>query len=897
MRIPLFVSASGILVVVALGFAVGLRVLAGTFERRCVRAWYRAWLGLAVYAATAGLALLAVNVPALTPLRELFSATSLIAAAVHLHALAEGTWDLAVPGEKLPRWQSLLLGVAFGIALLLVLLPDGALGLSSMQMYLARIVLVAIAWAVAYAAAGVLILRRLAPQAGISRATLAISLLSYGALRLIEPAMHFVGPSPILAQVLSFGGLPLLVGLGAGTLMVLLEVEHERAIHAIEASATAERSASEAEALLATALAGSADPVFVVAPDGKLLTFNARFREIVAAVLGVEPQAGTPLDALFGGNTPGFWHEAFSRALCGEAQHRIEPLVLRPADAPRMFAIRVTPVLRDGAAVAALVVAHDATEEERLRSVLARRDRWFRSLIENASDILLEISPDLSIDYASPAVERILARSAELLPGTSLLAIVHTEDAERVRVALARFFAEDPDAPATVPFRTQHADGSYVQLEASARPFQEPDGTPHLILTARDVSERHRLESALMAARRLESIGRLAGGVAHDFNNLLTVMLGNVAVLKAGEDGPEAQADHVEELARAVSRGSELTKRLLAFARQRNVEPRPTSLDAFFRDLAPLLRRLLGNERTFVLESDPSAWPVLVDTGAFEQAIVNLVANARDATSGGDRVRIAVENVTLTAGPAESLRMDVGDWVRIDVEDSGAGMDETVLEHVFEPFFTTKERSGGTGLGLATTYGSVAQAGGHIRVRSTVGCGSTFSIYLPRSRELAVRARTPEATQLLRAAEGEVVLLIDDDRAVRDVTAKLLRRIGYTVLVAEDGHAGLAQATDPAQRIDVVVSDVVMPGLGGLEAVALIREQRPGLPAVFISGYNAEAARWQERESAPGPLVAKPFAIGELATRIREELDRPREVTARDLVANDVAGPAGQAAS
>lgn len=882
MRIPLFVSAAGILLVIAAGFALGLRVLSGTFQRPYVAAWSRSWAALGVYAAAAGAALLAANRPELQALRPVFGITSLVAAWVHLHSLGVGIRDLCTPDEPLPRWRVHLVGALVLVAIAMVLAPPLAVWPTPMQRYLGRLVLVALAWGIAYYHAGLTVLRHFPAIAGIGRATLAMSLIAYGSLRVLEPLMHLVGPAPVLAQVLTFGGIPLLVGLGAGMLMVLLEAEREHSVSALEARTTAERSATESEALLATALASSTDPVLVVGPDGLLLTFNERFASTVQRVRGVTPAVGMPVSLLLGSDALAFWRDAFRRAMCGESQLRLEPLVLAAGDEPRMFALRVTPVTRAGATIGVLVVAHDATEEERLRVALARREAWFRSMIENSSDIILEMSPDGTIDYASPAAERILGLRADSLPGTSALALVHPDDLPVVRDALNRAFARDATVPTAVAFRARAASGEFIQLEASSRPFTEPDGSPHLIVSARDVRERVQLEHELTAARRLESIGRLAGGVAHDFNNLLTALLGNVTMLRAHTDGSDEARELLDEVTHSARRGAELTKRLLAFAKRQQVEPQIVAPEAVIQELQPLLRRLLGEPIRLDLALAEGLWPIHVDVGAFEQVLINLVVNARDAMPTGGTLHIRAENETIGESGREGLAVPSGDWVRVEVQDTGVGMEPGVLAHVFEPFFTTKDRSGGTGLGLATSYGTVAQSGGYLRVDSQPWVGSTFSIYLPRSApppeaesrtEAPTHAAAPATPPLPRAREEETVLLMDDDDAVREITSKLLRRLGYTVLVAADGDEGVALAATTAQRIDLVISDIVMPRMNGLEAVSRIRGLRPEVPIIFISGYTDQASLWEADETPPGPLLPKPFSLEELAAETRSALD------------------------
>jgi two-component system cell cycle sensor histidine kinase/response regulator CckA len=873
-RIPLFVTASGILLVIALGFAFALARLSAAYHRRYVREWQFTWVALALYALTAGVALVAVNVPALTPWRPAFSLISLLAAWWHLRSLGVGMRDLCAPGELLPAWKEWVLGALLLSAVALIVVPVEPRSTAAFQLYLGRISLVAVAWGVAYGAAGWTILRRHSEATPLARGTLGWSLVAYGVLRLLEPLSHLLGPSPILAQVLTFGGLPLLVGMGGGMLITLLEVERTRALRESDARTSAERTATASEAALATALASSADPVLIVDPDGRIKSGNARFVELVRQITGIDVRIGGAIEALMDEPTRAFWKEAFPRAVAGEAIVRRQPFRVIPGEAPRLYAVRLSPVRESGRIIGVLVVAHDATEEERLRDAMVRREAWFRLMIENASDIIFQVSPDGSIEYASPSLERLLGRPPESITGHSGFDFVHPEDVPPLRDAMLRSFARDDTVPSTVPFRARRDDGEYVQLEAVSRPYTERDGSPHLIVVARDVRERLRLEGELLSARRLESVGRLAGGVAHDFNNLLTAVVGNVSLLRERAATDPGVLAHLGEIEHAVQRGAELTRRLLAFARRQLIEPRLLNLGVQVRDLEQLLRRLLGD--AIVLETAVPAqlWTIRADPTSLEQVLVNLAVNARDAMPQGGTLRIAASNISVSDSGLEDLNIPQGDWVRVDVSDTGVGIEEGLLGHIFEPFFTTKERSGGTGLGLATVYGAMTQAGGHVRVRSVRGQGTTFSLFFARVVATPAPARTSAHTGIPRAADGEVVLLVEDEAGVRDVTAKLLRRLGYEVLSAEDGERAIAVVAAGPQRLDLVISDLMMPGINGVETVRRIQALRPGVPAFFISGFSEEALRGREGMPSEGRLLAKPFTVEELGLAAAEALGR-----------------------
>lgn len=873
MRIPLFVSASGILVVLAVGFAWAFQSLASRYERGYVRAWRASWWAIAAYALFAGLALLAVNIPAVAEFRIVFSLGSMAAAYFHARALLDGMQRLCLPDRAASPWPMRAVTLLLISAAVLALLPAEPRSDESMRLYLGRISLLALAWGTAYAAAGTLMLRRPPGESGLGRNVLLIALFSYAALRIGEPATHFLGPNPILAQFLTFGGLPLLVGVGAGMLITLLEVEQSRAVTEMEARSAAERTATKSEAVLAAALATSTDPVLVVNRDGMLVSANRRFVELVAQATGMAVTPGMAIESLMDEPTLAFWKDALPRVLAGDPLVRHKRFLFRAQTEPRSFAVRFTPVREGASIIGALIVARDSTEEERLRHEMARREEWFRSLIENSSDMIFQIRADGLIEYASPSVDRILGYDHTQLIGHTGFEFMHADDVPTIADAIRRSLARDVSVPTVVPLRARTASGDYIPLEGVSRPYVERDGSERLIVALRDVRERRRLEDELTGARRLESIGRLAGGVAHDFNNLLTAVAGNITLLKMKTEAMPGLSEHLVEIEHSVQRGAELTRRLLAFARQQRIEPRVLSIAAQVSDLERLLRRLLGDNILLDLDVPASLWSVRADPTAFEQVLVNLAVNSRDAMPHGGSFRVTGQNVTVGPSGRESFNLAQGDWVQVQVEDTGGGIPPELLGRIFEPFFTTKSDRGGTGLGLATVYGAVTQMGGHIRVDSVVGRGTTFTMFFPRivaAHETAMPAPKPS---LPMAKPGEVILLMEDETPVRDVTTKLLRRLGYEVMAAADGETGVEMSDTYAGTISIVVSDIVMPGIHGDVACARIRERRPGVPVLFISGFSQEALRWQDGMPASARLLPKPFTLDDLAHGVRELID------------------------
>ena len=875
MRIPLFVTASGVLITVALGFAWTFRRLSATYERPYVRTWTWTWLYLAAYGGFAGLAVLAAEVPALQPFRLLASLLSMLSAWLHLRSLLDGTHALCCPDRPQAAWPRIAITGAVAAAVTLALVPVERGTALAFSLYLSRLVVLALAWALAYGIAGVQLLRQPSTAAVLGRSTLLLSLLMYAALRLAEPAAFFVDAAPVLAQFLTFGGLPMLVGVGAGMLITLLEVEHSLVLRETGARSAAEQSATASEAALAAALSTSSDPVLIVDREGLLVAANPAFFDLLTQLTGMRVRPGIPIVDVMDAPTRAFWEAIVPRVLAGEAVVTRKRFAFPGQDAPRAFATRFTPVREGGRIIGVLAVAHDTTEEERLRGELAHREEWFRSLIENASDMIFQVTGEAVIEYASPSVWRLLGYDHTALIGRSGFEFMHPDDVPTVADALRRSLAHDDTVPTVVPVRVRHAQGEYLPLEGVSRPYVDRDGGERLIVALRDVRERQRLEHELTGARRLEAIGRLAGGVAHDFNNLLTAVAGNVTLLKLKAAEQPGLPEHLDEIEQSVQRGAELTRRLLAFARQQVIEPRTLHIAAQLLELDRLLRRLLGDQILFDMDLPPGLWSIRADPTAFEQILVNLAVNARDAMPRGGTFRITARNLAIGASGHESLNLAKGEWLRLDVEDTGTGIPHALLERIFEPFFTTKESSGGTGLGLATVYGAVTQMGGQIRVDSVEGRGTTFSLFFPRVVAPSEASVAPQKAPLPRALPGETILLMEDEAPVRDVTAKLLRRLGYEVIAAEDGETGVELAAAREGPIALVISDIVMPGIHGDTACARIRERRPDVPVLFISGFSLEALRWQHGMPAGAKLLSKPYSLDDLAHAVRQMIALP----------------------
>jgi signal transduction histidine kinase len=427
-----------------------------------------------------------------------------------------------------------------------------------------------------------------------------------------------------------------------------------------------------------------------------------------------------------------------------------------------------------------------------------------------------------------------------------------------------------PDAGYNLEFRIVLPDGSVRWMHDRAFPVPGEPGVPRRVAgLCSDITEQKLLEEQLRHAQKMESLGRLAGGMAHDFNNLMTAVLGHASFASAGlPDGHEARAE-IAEIEKAARRASDLTRQLLAFARIQLVSPSTVDVNELLTGLDALLRRLIGEDVELITVLEPDPLCACVDPRQLEQVLVNLAVNARDAMPGGGRLVLETAEVTLREGAR--LPLPSGRYARISVRDTGHGIPEELREHVFEPFFTTKDPGKGTGLGLATCYGIVRQCGGHIAVESAPGAGTCFEVYLPRVegpstvRPSSERGPVPGGT--------ETVLIVEDEAAVRRMALRVLEAQGYRLLEAGDGVEALARAQEHAGPIHLLVTDVVMPRMGGIELARRLHALRPETRVLHVSGY-VERSLWDRPASEVGvAFLHKPFLPAELARKVREVLD------------------------
>jgi PAS domain S-box-containing protein len=608
----------------------------------------------------------------------------------------------------------------------------------------------------------------------------------------------------------------------------------------------------------------------------------------------------TPVVDLF--DQPQAWAELWRSLIDGETMARpVEFLAHRFDGAPTHLEVSASRWLDDSRAFVTAILrdvnerhATDAalrrlneTLEERVALALAER-KLLADLFETTDAVIFVAD----LDHRLMAVNRAAADELEIVYGVRpqvgdcLLDLVadHPEDQSAMRTLWGRALAGEA-------YSIVHAFGSPEQRRHYEMKFEilrDADGRQiGAYQFVYDVTERlqrqqqlARTEEALRQSQKMEAIGQLTGGIAHDFNNLLTGIIGAMDILKrrlsAGRYDDTQR--FMDAASTSASRAAALTHRLLAFARRQPLDPKPLEPNRLIRGMEDLLHRTLSEQIVFETRLAPDLWLTLSDPNQLENAILNLVINARDAMPSGGKLRIATENRSVTeAFSFGQEEVSAGDYVVVSVKDTGVGMDAEMISKVFEPFFTTKPLGQGTGLGLSMIYGFAKQTRGHVQIESRVGEGAEVSLFLPRYSGEATAQRNPaEVEAEAPAGSGETVLLVEDDSAVRLLIGEVLRDLGYVCIEAIDGQAALPMLNSNA-RIDLMITDVGLPGLNGRQLADLARQQRPELKILFVTGY-AEHATGVGRFLEPGmEMVTKPFTLDALALKIRDILTPHRK--------------------
>jgi two-component system cell cycle sensor histidine kinase/response regulator CckA len=621
--------------------------------------------------------------------------------------------------------------------------------------------------------------------------------------------------------------------------------------------------------------------IYYFSLEGRFLRVNARYCEITGysqeELLRCRYQDITWPDDLHGSS------ERLERLLSGEHNTSARNKRYIRKDGSVVWVHATISLLRSDAGdpLHFVGVAEDVTERLRAEAALRASEERFRRLVESAPEGIV-VERDLRILYANPAALSLFgaATAAELL-GRDVRELASPEERAGVeeRSAMVARHAAVPPIERTY-LRT---DGTPFPVEVSAAPI-DYDQQPSALVFLRDIAERRhteaetrRLEEQLRHAQKMESLGRLAGGVAHDFNNHLTVIAGYCDMLLTSLEPGDGRREEILEIREAGERAGTLTQQLLALSRKQIAERKPLNLNDVVAESGKMLRRLIGDQVEIVTSLDPALATAVADRGQVDQVLMNLVVNARDAMPSGGRIHIATANVDLDQiAPPAHKNAAPGPYVLLCVSDTGVGMDEETLKHIFEPFFTTKGLGIGTGLGLSTVYGVVRQNGGWIEVDSRPGEGSQFRIYLPGVEGVAA-AREQVAPQVIPGG-AETVLLAEDQPEVRRLALRILKGNGYRLLEAASGPEALAVSRGHEGPIDLLVTDVIMPEMTGRELASRLKESRPQLKVLYVSGYTADVIG---REGVLDPGVAylpKPFTPAQLSIKVREVLGQSKTV-------------------
>jgi two-component system cell cycle sensor histidine kinase/response regulator CckA len=613
--------------------------------------------------------------------------------------------------------------------------------------------------------------------------------------------------------------------------------------------------------------------ISVVAPSGDYLHANQAFCEFV----------GYSLDQLRSMSFRSLLHpddrarstELVDQMLRGEiSEARWERRFVHKSGLS-LWALVTTTLVRTEKGEAGYFISQlvDISDRKQAEEALQRAEARSRALIGAMQDVILVLDGEGTyLDVASSARDRMFRPASEVL-GRSLHDVFSREQADAFLATVRQ--ALSTGAPVETSYELE-IQGERCWFEATVSPLPED----RVVWVARDVTARSRAEQALREsedqlrqAQKMEAVGQLAGGIAHDFNNLLMAIMSNaeLAALELSESSPAA--GHIDEIKNASRRARSLTQQLLAFSRKQMLQPRVLDMNGIVREAEQILRRVIGETIAMSVVLDPELGRVRADQGQLSQVLMNLAVNARDAMPHGGRLVVETINRDFDVKEARTHRgLREGRYVALKVSDTGTGMDEETKARIFEPFFTTKPPGQGTGLGLSTAYGIVKQSGGYIAVDTTAGKGTLFTVLLPRVFEAAEPTAGAPLSEAVQVQSRGTILLVEDETAVREATKRMLRKFGFTVLEAREGEEALRLFERDGNRVDVVLTDVVMPAMGGAELVRALRERHRDIRVVFMSGYTQGTLEPSAMDDGATRFLPKPFTGDQLFGALKELL-------------------------
>ena len=661
--------------------------------------------------------------------------------------------------------------------------------------------------------------------------------------------------------------------------LVAMPAEGGREIATLAAALTAFSTQLGAKQnLLENTVESIRDAVVVVDEHGVVVVANAAARRLLDVYSGFDSLAGKRKFACFlaDGVTPlPIPDSPLARAMDGESVDDFE-LVVETGSGTRVSIVANARPLRDlGNLRGAVTVLRDVTEQKRVHQALVDSEQMAQSIVQSALDAFVQTDQNgYIVDWSQQAevltgwtrAEAIGVRAVDLVFPASL------REAHRQRIA--KFLQEVAGGAMGMRYESPvlHRDGHEILVEVSLTGL--PRGNGYIVNAfVRDITQKRLADERLIQAQKMESVGQLTGGIAHDFNNMLTVITGTIEILAEGVKDTPHLATIAKLIGEAADRGAGLTASLLAFARKQPLQPAEIDVNELIREAERLLSPTLGKQIEVETVLSGDLWPAFVDRGQLSAALVNLAINARDAMSGSGKLTFATGNITL--GVPEAVACGVGragDYVSIEVSDTGTGIAQCDLERIFDPFFSTKEVGQGTGLGLSMVFGFAKQSGGSVDVRSEQGRGTTFRIYLPKA-EFSAHQPPAQDDEMPVQGGSETILCVEDDRKIRDYVTMQLEGLGYKVISAGNAEEALA-IVGQGTAYDLLFTDIVMPGsMNGRQLAETLMAVRPSLRVLFTSGYSDGALPLQGRAGHGIPLLTKPYRRAELARMMRRCLD------------------------
>ncbi len=601
--------------------------------------------------------------------------------------------------------------------------------------------------------------------------------------------------------------------------------------------------------------------IFLIDLSGKIIACNKRG----AGRLGktVEKAIGTVLTEYFPREV------SENRRLKGiEAIRLREPVTFEDQVEGRWYNNTIFPVFDEEGKITQLAIySVDITEYRNALKALRESEEKYRLLVENANDAIF-VAQDGVVKFPNPRTLNIVGYSEDDLANRPFLEFIHPEDRDMVLERYLRRLKGEA-LPSTYSFRVFNKSGEELWVELNAVLISW-EGRPATLNFIRDITEKRHLEAQLWHAQKMEYLGTLAGGIAHDFNNLLMAIQGNASLMLLRKDPADPDYRRLKNIEEYIQSGAELTRQLLGFARGGRYAVGPTDLNELLKkssDMFGRTRKEVGIHPKY----EEGIWPVEVDRGQMEQVLMNLYINAWQAMPGGGELFLETENVELGEDFVEPHGVRPGRYVKVAVTDTGVGMDEKTRERVFDPFFTTKEMGRGTGLGLASVYGIIKNHGGIINVRSKKGEGATFIIYLPASGGEVIKEEEP-SEEVLRGEE--MILLVDDEEMIMDAGKEMLEEMGYRVITATSGQEAVDIFEKRKDEIDMVILDMVMPGVSGGKSYDRLKELDPDVRVLLSSGYSMDGEAAEILKRGCNGFIQKPFDMKEISNKIREILDK-----------------------